>query len=136
MPVSEATAAHPIRVLVVDADHRVRASLAEFLGCSDGIQVAGRAGDVAAAVAAVTDQAPDVVLIDPRLPDVDAGFALIGLLRRRMPRVRLLVLTSLGCERDALATGADAFLPKGVPPQDVVDAIVALARPGTAAAGA
>ncbi|HYM84214.1 MAG TPA: response regulator [Candidatus Dormibacteraeota bacterium] len=124
-----ATSDAPVRVLIVDADHRVRESLADLLGLSDTVSVVGLAGHVGAAFDGVGAESPDVVVLDPRLPDVEAGLALIALLDAAEPRPHLLVLSSLGCELDVLARGADRFLAKNVAPQDLIDAIVALARP-------
>ena len=61
------------RVVIVDADRRVQQSLSDLLGLTGKIAVVGRAGDVRAALEEVERSEPDVVLIDPRLPDVEAG---------------------------------------------------------------
>ena len=66
------------RVVIVDADRRVLQSLSDLLGVSGEVDVVGRATDVRAALEEIEREHPDVVLVDPRLPDVDAGMALIG----------------------------------------------------------
>ena len=65
------------RVVIVDADRRVQQSLADLLGLTGEVNVVGRAGDVRAALQEVERSRPDVVLVDPRLPDIEAGIALI-----------------------------------------------------------
>ncbi len=119
----------PVRVVIVDADHRVRDSLADLLGVDGVVAVVGSAGHVAAAYELAASASPDVVVVDPRLPDLDVGLALIGLLAGAETRPRLLALSSPACASDVLDRGADRFLPKGVPPQELIDEIVALARP-------
>lgn len=83
------------RVAIVDADRRVQASLADLLAVSGELEVVGRAGDVRSALELVERERPDAVLVDPRLPDVEAGMALIGGLRRARPDLRV-VLTGWG----------------------------------------
>ena len=65
----------PLRVLVVDADDRVRESLAGLLAIGDRVLVVGSAGQAATALALVREHRPDVVVVDPRLPEVDGGLA-------------------------------------------------------------
>lgn len=79
------------RVVIVDADRRVQASLADLLVVSGALEVVGRAGDVRSALELVEQERPDAVLVDPRLPDVEAGVALIGGLRRARPDLRVVL---------------------------------------------
>ncbi len=60
-----------IRVLVVDDQELVRAGFCVILEAADGIAVAGEAGTGAEAVAAARELAPDVVLMDVRMPEMD-----------------------------------------------------------------
>ena len=75
----------PVRVIVVDDDPLVRAALAMILGRAPGIDVVAEAADGADALAAVDRSAPDVVLMDIRMPQVD-GLAATELLRVRPTR--------------------------------------------------
>ena len=79
------------RVLIVD-DHAPFRSLARRLLMVGGFQVVGEAADGAGALAAFRNTAPDVVLLDVQLPDMD-GFALDGLLAAE-PAAPLVVLVS------------------------------------------
>ena len=103
----------PLRVLVVDADHRVRQSVAGLLTCvGDSVEVVGATGDVASAVALAASTDPDVLLVDPRLPDVDAGLAMVTRLRRERPAMRVVVMGwSDSLENPAMECGA-AFVQK------------------------
>nr|MBA4170500.1 response regulator [Chloroflexota bacterium] len=81
----------PSRVVIVDADRRVQASLADLLAISGDVRVVGRAGDVRAALEMVEQTRPDVALIDPRLPDLEAGEALMTGLRLAWPDMRIVL---------------------------------------------
>jgi DNA-binding NarL/FixJ family response regulator len=82
-------------VVIVDADRRVQQSLADLLAVNGGVNVVGRAGDVRSALEEVERTHPDVLLVDPRLPDVEAGRALIAGVRRAWPSLQI-VLTGWG----------------------------------------
>lgn len=113
------------RVVIVDADRRVQQSLADLLTLTGQITVVGRAGDVRAALEEVERLHPDVVLVDPRLPDIEAGSALVTGMARAWPTMRI-VLTGWS-DTDGRATLAGAvtcFVSKGGSPEDFVSAIV------------
>ena len=113
------------RVVIVDADRRVQASLADLLEVTGEVEVVGRAGDVRGALEAVERQRPDVVLLDPRLPDVEAGMALISGLQRAWPGMRL-VLTGWGDTTGHAMGPADAtrYVSKSATPEAFAAAIV------------
>lgn len=113
------------RVLIVDADRRVQQSLADLLGLTGRVAVVGRAGEVRAALEEVERVKPDVVLVDPRLPDVEAGIALIAGMSRAWPSMRI-VLTGWG-DTEGHAQLEDArfcYVSKGGSPEEFVTAIV------------
>ncbi|HEU4673869.1 MAG TPA: response regulator transcription factor [Candidatus Limnocylindrales bacterium] len=119
-----------LRVVVVDGDRRVRDSLAELLGLGDELEVVGRAAHGGDALELCAEAAPDVVVIDPRLPDPDSGRALIEELRRRFPATAVLVLSwpGDGDGEDRPIDGlVDGFVPKSDPPSELVSRIVELA---------
>ena len=113
------------RVLIVDADRRVQQSLADLLSLTGQVAVVGRAGDVRLALEEVERLEPDVVLVDPRLPDVEAGIALIAGMARAWPSLRI-VLTGWGdTEGHAQLTDARlCYVSKGGTPEEFVTAIV------------
>jgi DNA-binding NarL/FixJ family response regulator len=109
-------------VVIVDADRRVQQSLSDLLGVTGEVEVVGRAGDVRAALQEVERLKPDVVLVDPRLPDVEAGQALIGGMARAWPSMRI-VLTGWSGPDGPGETGG-RYVSKGSSPEAFVTAIV------------
>ena len=73
----------PLRVLVVDADDRVRESLSGLLAIGQRLVVVGSAGQAGPALDLLAAESPDVVIVDPRLPEVAGGLAFIERLRAR-----------------------------------------------------
>jgi DNA-binding NarL/FixJ family response regulator len=119
----------PLRVLVVDADDRVRESLTGLLAISGRCMVVASAGQVGTALDLAIDHRPDVVIFDPRLPEVDGGIALINGLRASLPSVRILAMSwSDSLESAVLASGADGFVRKTFRPSELTAAIVAAGR--------
>jgi DNA-binding NarL/FixJ family response regulator len=116
----------PIRVLVVDADERVRESLAGLLAIGGHVVVVGTAGDPGTALDLVASEHPDIVILDARLPDVDHGIGLIRRLRADAPGVRVVVMSWSNSPEDGLATcGADGFVRKTFRPSELFAAIQA-----------
>jgi DNA-binding NarL/FixJ family response regulator len=115
-------------VLIVDDHPVVRQGLRVLLEVHDGIEVAGEAADGEQALARAAELAPDVILLDLKLPGMD-GIAVLRELRARGTGARVLVLTSgndpvqVGL---ALRAGASGFLYKDVDPDALVRAIRAV----------
>jgi DNA-binding NarL/FixJ family response regulator len=115
----------PISVLIVDDHPVVRQGLRVLLEVQDGIEVAGEAGNGEAALALAAEHAPDVILLDLKLPGQD-GIAVLAELRTRESPARVLVLTSAtepASASLALRTGASGVLYKDVDPDALVRAI-------------
>ena len=113
------------RVVIVDADRRVQQSLSDLLGLTGRVSVVGRASDVRAALEEIERAAPDVVLLDPRLPDVEAGTALIAGMRRAWPSMKVVLTGWSDVEGHAANDGSQAcYVSKGSSPEDFVAAIV------------
>jgi DNA-binding NarL/FixJ family response regulator len=120
----------PLRVLVVDADDRTRESLTGILGIGRDVVVVGSAGQPASALDLVATESPDVVVVDPRLPEMDGGLAFLARLRADAPGVRILVMGGgEGIDQPALARRSDGFIRKTFRPGELAAAIVAAGRP-------
>lgn len=115
----------PLRVLLVDDDALVRAGLSMMLDGVHGIEVVGETGDGDEVLGAADAHAPDVVLMDLRMPRVD-GITATRRLRRRPRPPEIIVLTTFDSDEDilyALRAGASGFLLKDTPPAQIVDAV-------------
>lgn len=113
------------RVVIVDSDRRVQQSLADLLGLTGRVAVVGRAGDVRAALEEVERVHPDVVLVDPRLPDIEAGIALIAGMSRAWPSMRIVLTGYADTEGHAQLNGMPTrYVSKGGSPEDFVAAVV------------
>lgn len=111
-------------VLVIDADERTRESIVGLLGIRHRYDIVGSAGHVGAAIALVASKRPDVIVIDPRLPELPDGIALIRRIRAIHPDARILAVGwTPSLEHDTLAAGADGFVRKTFKPGDLSGAI-------------
>lgn len=123
----------PLRVLVVDADDRVRESLTGLLAIGGRCMVVASAGQVGPALDLALDHQPDVVIVDPRLPEVDGGIAFIARLRADLPSIRILAMSwSDSLESAVMESGADGFVRKTFRPSELTAAILAAGRPDAA----
>jgi len=115
----------PLRVVLVDADDRVRESLTRLLCIGDRIEVVGSASGAEPALDVVRTTDPDIVVIDPRLPGVDEGVALIRGVRAVSPRSRVLLLSGSDgtCAPDATEL-ADGIVRKTFRATELLSAIL------------
>jgi DNA-binding NarL/FixJ family response regulator len=114
-----------LRVVIADDQPMMRAGFKAVLEAAGDIEVVGEAGDGEQAVRAALELAPDVVLMDIRMPRMDGIEA-----TRRLPRQRVLILTTFGLDQyilEALRAGASGFLLKDAPTEEVVAAVRAVA---------
>lgn len=126
MPETETpTAKQKIKVLVVDDHPMVRQGLRVFLDLQDDLEVVGEAADGADAVDQVARLAPDVVLLDLKMPGVD-GVETLRMLRERDDPTRVLVVTSFtdpAAVVPAMRAGAAGYLYKDVAPDALAQGI-------------
>ena len=117
--------AQPISVLIVDDHPVVRQGLRVLLEVQDGIEVAGEADDGDTALTLAASRAPDVILLDLKLPGRD-GIAVLTELKARDSTARVLVLTSATDPASAslaMRSGAAGVVYKDVDPDALVRAI-------------
>ncbi|MGN9763005.1 response regulator [Streptomyces sp. SD31] len=118
-------------VLVVDDQFLIRAGLVGLLRAAPGIEVVGEAGDGAEAVALAAETAPDVILMDIRMPGINGIEATERILAQGADRPpRILVLTTFDLDEyvyGALRAGAAGFLLKDSGPERLLAAVAAVA---------
>jgi DNA-binding NarL/FixJ family response regulator len=120
-------------VLLVDDDPLVRAGLRLILRSAPDLDVVGEAADGAAAITAAAELAPDVVLMDIRMPGTDgvtATAAITAPNTRAAASPRVVALTTFDADvlvRRAISAGAVGYLVKDTPPGDIISAVRAVA---------
>jgi DNA-binding NarL/FixJ family response regulator len=122
-----------LRVVIVDDQALVRTGFTMILRAA-GIMVAGEAATGAEAIRLVRRTAPDVVLMDIRMPELDGLEATRRILADNPHPPRIIILTTFDLDRyvyAALRAGASGFLLKDVSPEHLV-AAVRLVRDGDA----
>jgi DNA-binding NarL/FixJ family response regulator len=117
-----------VRIVVADDQELVRAGFSMILDAQPDFEVVAEAGDGAAAIAAVLEHQPDVVLLDIRMPTMDGIEAARVVCAQT--RCRVLMLTTFDLDEylfQALRAGASGFLLKDVRRDDLVHAVRVIA---------
>jgi DNA-binding NarL/FixJ family response regulator len=117
-------------VVIADDQAVVRGGLRMILEAQPDLEVVGEATDGRSALDLVRDLAPDVVLMDIRMPELD-GIEATRRVALTGARTRVLVLTTYGMDEyvyDALKAGAAGFLVKTESPERLVEAVRVVAR--------
>ena len=119
----------PVRVIVADDHQLMREGTAALLSADERVEVVGLASNGREAIALAERRKPDVVLLDLNMPEVGGLEACARLRAQDGPEV--LVLTVSDDEPDlyaALRVGAAGYLTKDMPPADLIEAVLAIAR--------
>ncbi len=119
------TAGRAVRVVVADDQTVVREGIAMLLGLLPGLEVVGAAADGEEAVRLVAEKAPDVVLMDLRMPRCD-GVEATRRIRRDHPDTQVVVLTTFADDNSlfpALRAGARGYLTKDAGSEQILKAI-------------
>ena len=114
-----------MRVLVADDEPLITAGIRTVLESGEGIEVVATAADGSAAVREAVRHRPDVALLDITMPVLD-GLGALAELRRQVPSVRAVMLTSFGTEPNvlrALRDGASGFVLKHCAPDELLRAV-------------
>src|SRR5690349_6103780 len=122
-----------IRVFLVDDHEVVRKGVASLLEAEGDIEVVGEAGSVSHALARIPAAAPDVAVLDVRLPDGD-GVTVCREIRSQHPEIACLMLTSFSDEEalfDAVMAGAAGYVLKQIHGSDLIGAVRTVAAGGS-----
>jgi len=119
----------PLRLLIVDDDHLMRAGLRAVPSSDPGVDVVGEAADGREAIERARRLNPDVVLMDVRMPNLD-GIAATREVLSAWPAAKVVILTTF--ENDeyvfgALSAGASGFLLRRTRPEELIAAVHTIA---------
>lgn len=120
----------PISILLVDDQELIRLGFRMVLEAEDDMVVVGEAADGHAAISQTAALAPDLVLMDIRMPGLD-GIAATAAIVREHPQTRVLVLTTFDLDEyafGAIRAGASGFLLKDAHRQEMLSAVRAVHR--------
>jgi two-component system response regulator DesR len=114
-----------IRVLLAEDQTMVRGALSALLSLEDDIEVVAETSRGDGVVPEALDSLPDVALLDIEMPGGD-GLSAAAALKERLPGCRVIILTTFGRAgylRRAMQSGAEGFLLKDAPPEELASAI-------------
>src|SRR4051795_10332739 len=125
MPLPPGSDPEPIRVIIVDDQELFRRGLTMLMSVESGLDVVGDAGDCAAGIELASAVAPDVVLLDVRMPKVSGIEACVAI-KEAVPAAKIVMLTVSDEESDlyeAVKSGASGYLLKDSSIDEVAQAI-------------
>ena len=114
-----------IRVLAVDDHELLRKGIAALVEVEPDIRLVAEATNGREALQQYRAHRPDVTLMDLQMPEMSGLDAIIAI-RGEFPEARIVVLSGFDNDRlvsQALALGADHYVPKGGDPDEIVDAV-------------
>jgi DNA-binding NarL/FixJ family response regulator len=113
------------KCLAVDDHASVRQGLALMFGQADDLELVGTVETGEDALASIREHEPEVVIMDVRLPGID-GISALKEIQDAAPSVKTVMFSAYGDRRllsDAIAAGAQGYVMKGSPPEDLLRAI-------------
>jgi DNA-binding NarL/FixJ family response regulator len=114
-----------LKIIIADDHPVVRSGLRALLGSQSDFEIAGEAADGEEAARLAISLVPDLILMDLQMPVLD-GLGAIKLIRDKLPKANILVLTTYGTDADilpALEAGALGYLLKDTPPEQLFQAV-------------
>ncbi len=118
--------AEKFRILIVDDSAHVRKALSAYLSTLNWLKVVCEASDGEEALEIVESQPPDMILMDVKMPAI-SGLDATRMIKKRWPGIKIVILTLYADYLDqAQQAGADAFLVKGCPMEEISSTICSL----------
>lgn len=114
-----------ITISIIEDQHDMRESLAACLGNAPGLRCVGTHATAEDGLQNIPKENPDVVLMDINLPGM-SGIQCVSRLKKRMPKIQVLMLTTYDegdLIFDSLRAGANGYLLKNMPQEELVEAV-------------
>jgi len=119
----------PTRLVIADDNPHARHGLRAILGAQPGMEVIGEASQGVEAVELVDALLPHVALLDVRMPVMD-GLQATRMIKNSWPQVKVVLISMYSdYQEEALGSGADAFLVKGCPADELIMTILSQVSP-------
>jgi HlyD family secretion protein len=129
-PKSQVSIPLSLKILLADDQKFIQQKLQQILSSEANLQVVGVASDGEQAIALVDSLKPDAVLIDIEMPKMN-GIEAASIINRRFPKCKILVLSSHESPeyvQQSISAGADGYILKTTPPEDLVTAIQSVCK--------
>jgi DNA-binding NarL/FixJ family response regulator len=111
------------KIMIVEDNIRARHALKALISLQVGIDVTAEASNGREAIQAIKGQIPDIILMDMRMPVMD-GLETTKVIKAQWNQIKIVILTMYpDCQSDVLSAGADAFLLKGCPMEQIIGSI-------------
>lgn len=111
------------RILIVDDSTSFRKGMRSLLEIQPDLQVAGEASSGSKAIDLVEELQPDLILLDAQMPGMTGPEAAVQI-KKSWPKVKIILMTMFADYRPkAIDAGVDAFLTKGIPPEQLLTII-------------
>ena len=111
------------KLMIVEDNPNARHALKALMSQQAGIDVTAEASNGQEAICNIEGETPDVVLMDMRMPVMD-GFEATRIIKSRWPQIIVVAMTMYpDCQSEAFCAGADAFLLKGCPVEELLSSV-------------
>ena len=122
-----------IRIFIVDDSTSFRMGMRALLEIQPDMEVAGEVNCGRRAIESLEELRPDLILLDAKMPGM-TGFEVTRQIKNRWPQIKIILMTMFPDYRSkSINAGVDAFMTKGVPPEDVLSVIRGIGRPAAPA---
>jgi len=111
------------KILIVEDNHRARLALKALVSQQAGINVISEASNGQEAILKIKNQIPDIVIMDVQMPVMD-GLEATKAIKSKWSQIKIIILTMYpDYQADAMKAGADAFLLKGCPVEEMMSVL-------------